>query len=218
MSASLLANIIKFTNDCFFKEKFNEVRHIDQLLANYPNYEDISEKERVYLSLIIYSELTSTRKTTVTAILEDGSHSDCNNLVGLYKLLVCYGSGFTDLCYMDKQNYLLAIYEKLKNFRDIKCIENNFLTKESQAYRNMIPRYMLNFAEYMKSDPLCYKRIYSSELCVKEAIEGVTSFVEEKRCAVDRKKTGDCPACGGNLYEWYDLNSCDKCEMTVLPS
>lgn len=198
---------------------YGEMMFLAKNLGSYDVFTDMSHVDKTFITHAIYDLLRNenpdyVRKTFIADIIGEKASPECGGLILVYSTLL-EDPGYSSLCFLDRHNYLFDVYNKLKQFREIKCIESNFRTKHTQVYYNMIPRYVMDFANYLKFHPGCFRDIFNNRLSIRETVETI-KYIAVSEPVVEQVVIGKCDACGGDVKEWFDLRVCTSCDMTTL--
>jgi hypothetical protein len=203
-----------------YNSTYSEMFFLMKALCSYGVFDTMDMQNKAFLTHVIYHLLKeedpdNVRKTVVADSIADKGNPECGNLMLVYDALL-NDSEYRQLNACDKRNYLIDTFNKLNQFRDIKCIENNFRTKHTQVYYNMLPRYIMDFANYIRSHPGCFREIYKNKLNIRETVEEV-EYIVVVEPVVDIVIVGECDACGDKIKEWYDIQVCIGCDMVIFP-
>lgn len=209
----------KIVRSISYNSTYGEILFLAKNLDSYNVFADMAQVDKAFLTCVIYNLLKEenpeyVRKTFVADFIGEKSSPECGGLILVYDALLKDPS-YKMLGVIDRHNYLFDIYNKLKQFREIKCIESNFRTKHTQVYHNMIPRYIMDFARYIKDHPGCYRDIFVNKLSIRETIEMI-KYIPVTEIASVINIIGTCDACGGDLKEWFGLRTCISCDMTII--
>jgi hypothetical protein len=209
----------KIVRSISYNSTYGEILFLAKNLNSYDVFADMSQMDRSFITCVIYKLLKEenpdyVRKTFVADFIGEKASPECGGLILVYDALLKDPS-FVTLSIIDRHNYLFDIYNKLKQFREIKCIESNFRTKNTQVYYNMVPRYIMDFARYIKDHPGSHRDIFTNKIDIRETIETV-KYIPVTETVAQVTIIGTCEACGGGIKEWFGLRTCISCDMTTI--
>jgi len=192
------------------KKKFY---YILQNLYSVDHFVELNPDDRVVMVLMVNYILESTKNdypyTYICCTITSESH-ECMDLIKILKIITAN----IKLDLFDKLDLLINLYIDLTEYRNLKCISNNYRTINNQSYYNMMSRIIYRLDNYFKDHSI---QDYIDKKVNLPVILDFNSKMD-KGYKNNRIVQSDiiCDFCGSKMKNIYDqLLECEKCSNCI---